>query len=378
MIVLLIALTLILAFANGSNDVSKGVATLVGSGVTNFRRAVVWGAIWTVAGGLFAAVASQQLVKAFSGSGLLATMPAGQGFLIAAAVGAIGWIAFASVTGLPVSTTHAITGALCGAGVMAAGFEGVKWGVVGQKFALPLAVSPLVSLGLMWALFPVVQFCFARLNNYCVCVEKLTVLECGDLSPLLETDKAAASCRTPNYGTLIAPSVIVGASADCAIAPAVLSRLNMMDSLHWVSAGATSFARGLNDTPKILALSVVAIGLMNVSVGVFYVWVALAMGAGSLIAGLRVTETLARKVTPMNPTEGFAANLITAVLVGWASRLGLPVSTTHVSSSAIIGIGLRKGGQDVRWKTVRDMLLAWVVTLPVAALVAAGIYWLIK
>lgn len=359
MIAFLCALTLLLAFANGANDISKGIATLVGSGVANFRRAVIWGTVWTVAGGLAAAFASQGLVKAFSGNGLLDAVPPGSAFLISVAVGAIGWVLFASWTGLPVSTTHAITGALCGAGVMAAGFEGVKWSVLGQKFALPLAASPVISLALMWLFFPLVRFCFARLNKYCVCIE--------ENAPAMQSPGVAALTATGD-------KLVVGESSQCAATPSIISRLNLMDSLHWLSAGATSFARGLNDAPKILALGLAAAAAMHVSNSAGYVWVVVAMGTGSIIAGFRVTETLARKVTPMNPTEGFAANLITSLLVGVASRLGVPVSTTQVSSSAIIGIGLRKGGADIRWKTVRDMLLAWLVTLPVAALLAAAVY----
>lgn len=151
-----------------------------------------------------------------------------------------------------------------------------------------------------------------------------------------------------------------------------------MDGLHWLSSAATSFARGLNDAPKILALGIAAGAAAGLSGWMFYVLVAAAMGSGSLLAGFRVTETLARKVTPMDPTEGFAANLITSVLVGAASVMALPVSTTHVSSSAIIGVGLRNGGRNVQWKTVRDMLLAWVVTVPVAAMLAAGAYWVMR
>jgi PiT family inorganic phosphate transporter len=98
------------------------------------------------------------------------------------------------------------------------------------------------------------------------------------------------------------------------------------------------------------------------------------MGAGSLVAGFRVTETLARKVTPMSPAEGFCANLVTTLLVGLASLAALPVSTTHVSSGSIVGIGLHRGVASVRWGTVRDMLLAWVITLPVAALAGGAAY----
>src|SRR6185295_10836253 len=96
----------------------------------------------------------------------------------------------------------------------------------------------------------------------------------------------------------------------------------------------------------------------GLSLTLAFLLVALAMGAGSIIAGFRVTETLANKVTRMSPSEGFAANLITVALVIFASKLALPVSTTHVSSGAIIGLGLKRDARTVQWTTVRDMLLA--------------------
>jgi PiT family inorganic phosphate transporter len=98
------------------------------------------------------------------------------------------------------------------------------------------------------------------------------------------------------------------------------------------------------------------------------------MGLGSYFGGLRVTEVLAEKVTRMNHAEGLTANLTTSSLVLVSGSLGLPVSTTHVSSSAIIGIGLLKGVDAIRWTTVRDMVLAWVVTLPASALLACLAY----
>src|SRR5712691_4450220 len=126
----LFALSLGLAYANGSNDISKGIATLVGTGVSNFRVAVMWGTVWTIAGGLLAAFASQGLVATFSGKGFLAAPIAGPGFPAAVAIGATAWIVFASRTGLPVSTTHAITGALAGAGVVAQGAPALHWSVL--------------------------------------------------------------------------------------------------------------------------------------------------------------------------------------------------------------------------------------------------------
>lgn len=360
MAVVLVLLTLGLAFANGANDVSKGIATLVGSGTTQYRAAVLWGTVWTVAGSLAAAVASQGLVATFSGKGLLANPSSGSGFLLAVACGAIAWLVIATLTGLPVSTTHALTGALCGAGIMAAGVDGVLWTGVARKVALPLALSPLLSLGLMLILAPAVVPLFRRAHRFCVCVERRETLPAA----------AGAALAAP------LPALDLVAASDCP--PETLVRVGLLDSLHWASAGATSFFRGLNDTPKILALGVAATAGFGISGFTFYALVAAAMGLGSVAGGFRVTETLARKVTRISHDDGLLANLTTSGFVCAASLWGLPVSTTHVSSGAILGIAAGSKGPGLNWKTVREMLLAWAVTLPVAALVAAVAYRLLS
>jgi PiT family inorganic phosphate transporter len=361
---ILTLLALLLAWANGSNDISKGIATLVGSGVSNFRTAVVWGTLWTVAGGTLAAFASQGLVATFSGKGFLATAVGGPAFLTAVAIGAIAWVLLASRTGLPVSTTHSIAGALAGAGIVAQGAGTLHWGTFAQKVALPLGLSPVISVLLVYAVFPVLSRATARVEAYCLCLERRVLVAApaaGGFVVMSETTET-----------------VVATEAECASSPTVTARLTAVDALHWVSSALTSFARGLNDTPKIVALGIVASATVGISGVPFYLVVALAMGGGSLIAGFRVTETLARKVTPMSPGEGFAANLVTTLLVGAASLVALPVSTTHVSSGAIIGIGLHRGTETIHWRTVRDMLLAWLVTLPVSALVGAGAFALIR
>ena len=368
MIVPFLVLTLLaalLAWANGSNDISKGIATLVGSGVSNFRSAVIWGTLWTVAGGIVAAFASQGLVATFSGNGFLARAVTGPAFLAAVAIGAIAWLLFASRTGLPVSTTHSIAGALAGAGVVAEGAAGLHWGTFAQKVALPLGLSPVISVLLVYALFPLLSRATARVEAYCLCLERTVVI--GGPAPAGVIAMSATTTET-----------IVGTEADCASSPTVAARLSAIDALHWLSSALTSFARGLNDTPKIVALGIVAAATLGITGFPFYLAIALAMGAGSLIAGFRVTETLAHRVTPMSHGEGFAANLVTTLLVGAASLVALPVSTTHVSSGAIIGIGLHRGAATIRWHTVREMLLAWLVTLPVSALVGAGAFALLR
>ena len=153
-----------------------------------------------------------------------------------------------------------------------------------------------------------------------------------------------------------------------------------LDTIHWLSSGLASFARGTNDAPKIAAILVIGSSATtwpgSSSQLVTFAGIALAMGLDSYFGGLRVTEVLAENVTKMNHPEGLSANLTTSALVLASGSLGLPVSTTHISSSAIIGIGLLKGWKSVQWTTVRDMVLAWVVTLPASALLA-GIAYLI-
>jgi PiT family inorganic phosphate transporter len=153
-----------------------------------------------------------------------------------------------------------------------------------------------------------------------------------------------------------------------------------LDTIHWISSGLASFARGTNDAPKIVAMlllgSTTAAWPSTSSQLTAFGGVAIAMGLGSYFGGLRVTKVLAENVTKMNHAEGLSANLTTSSLVLLSGSLGFPVSTTHISSSAIIGIGLLKGWKSVRWTTVRDMVLAWVITLPASALLA-GIAYLI-
>lgn len=154
-----------------------------------------------------------------------------------------------------------------------------------------------------------------------------------------------------------------------------------LDSIHWCSSGLASLARGTNDAPKIAAMLLLGSAIASwpsvAAQSAAIIGVAVAMGLGSYLGGLRVTKVLAEKVTQMNHSEGLSANLTTSSLVFVSALMGLPVSTTHVSSSAIIGIGLLKGVSAVRWTTVRDMVLAWVVTLPAAAFLSALAYLLL-
>ncbi|MBP6264022.1 MAG: inorganic phosphate transporter [Nitrospira sp.] len=364
-------LLLALAFANGANDVSKAIATLVGSGVTGYRTAILWGTAWTVLGAVLSGVIATAMVKTFS-QGLLAPgVSASPNLVVAVLVGAMLWVLVASRTGLPVSTTHALTGAIVGAGLLAFGREGLLWEGIGKKIVLPLILSPLLALALSLVLHPLTRRLAARWEGTCLCVMPTA-------RALVMIDGQGATRTLFQTATLGRPVMAVPAQCD----RAGLNGLTVgLDSIHWCSSGLASLARGTNDAPKIAAMLLLGSAIASwpsvAAHSAAIIGVAVAMGVGSYLGGLRVTKVLAEKVTQMNHSEGLSANLTTSSLVFVSALMGLPVSTTHVSSSAIIGIGLLKGVSAVRWTTVRDMVLAWVVTLPAAAFLSALAYLLL-
>jgi inorganic phosphate transporter, PiT family len=367
---LVLALVFALSFANGANDVSKAIATLVGSGVTNYRSAIVWGAAWTVAGAALAAFVASAMVKTFAHGLVQAGTIIEPAATLAVLTGAMAWVLFASRTGLPVSTTHALTGAIVGTGLVAFAGEGLIWAAIGKKIALPLLVSPFLALIVSLLVHPAVRALAMKWEGTCLCVmpasRALVAIDpCGGTRTLFQA--------TP-FGQ---PVITVPAQCDRAGLRGLVVGL---DTVHWISSGLASFARGTNDAPKIVAMLLLgsatsawpSISFQLAAFG----GVAIAMGLGSYVGGRRVTEVLAEKVTRMDHSEGLSANLTTSGLVLAAGTLGLPVSTTHVSSSAIIGIGLLKDMSNVRWTTVRDMVLAWVLTLPASGLLACIAYLL--
>ena len=164
-------------------------------------------------------------------------------------------------------------------------------------------------------------------------------------------------------------TVVSGTIKECTTDTSNVLAVRPMDSLHFISAGLTSFARGLNDTPKMTSLLLGATALGSAGMGMAYAAVGGGILIGGLVGGRRVIRTLAERISSLDPVTGFASNAITATLVTVGSLFGLPFSTTHVSTSSIVGIGV-VSGQGVQWKVVRDILLAWFVTLPSAAVMA--------
>jgi inorganic phosphate transporter, PiT family len=353
-----------LAYANGANDNFKGVATLFGSGTADYRRALRWTTGATFLGSLTALALGTTLITTFSGKGLVtdATVT-DHAFLIAVALGAAGTVLLATRFGFPVSTTHALVGALLGAGIAADGVSGINPAGLGAPFVLPLLVSPLLALGLAILVYPIfhrLRLALAITQETCVCIgEEVRVIA---IDPLRVQTAVAVTDRVT--------SLSMGAKQECfqryAGSLAGVNVQAMLDRLHYLSAGAVSFARGLNDTPKIAAL-LVAAHAFNLQAGIGLT--AIAITLGGLISARRVAETMGHRITPMSHGQGLTANLVTTGLVIFASKLGVPVSTTHVSCGSLFGIGAVTG--QARWGMIGTILLAWIITLPVAALLAA-------
>ena len=361
--------TLFLAYSNGANDNFKGVATLFGSGTTNYKAAVTWATISTFAGSITSLFLAKTLLKNFSGRGLVPNeLAATPQFVLAVGLAAGLTVMLATVTGFPISTTHGLVGALVGAGLTAVGTS-VNFATLGTLFFLPLLASPLVAVGL-----GVVSYVFARglrvrvgvEKEWCVCVGETTHLVpipqprgLLALAPVTLPELSVGpveQCRQQYKGKLLGGNVQRG-----------------LDFIHFLSAGSVGFARGLNDTPKIVALLLV-MKAIDIKFGMLLV--AIAMAVGGLLNARKVAITMSKKITPLNPGQGFTANLVTSFLVIMASRFGLPVSTTHVSVGSLFGIGLIT--REANRRVVSGILLSWVLTLPIAAFLSAVIYSIVK
>lgn len=350
-IVLIVSLILALAWANGANDVAKGVATLTGGGVTSARRAILWGSLCTMLGGLAALAWGGALVSTFSKGFLAAGFPVTLGFVTGVMLAAAAWVFIATRLGLPVSTTHALLGGVVGAALMLAGPQGLKAAAVANKALVPLLLSPLIAVALCWALLWTARWVEKKIPAWSPgCCDQ----QAWQKNPFI----CAENAQQP-------PSPWVR---------------RIWLGLHWLSGGATSFARGLNDVPKIAAFLVLALAIapgIPAAVSQYNsIWpivaVTLFMVLGGVWGGMRLLRVLAYRVTPMDTRTGLVANLGTSMLVLAATPLGLPVSTTHVSTGALMGIRWGEGVKPDQHDALKLILFGWVITLPVAALLAAA------
>jgi len=361
--------TCFLAYSNGSNDNFKGVASLYGCRAASYRTAITWATITTFAGSIASIFLAQALLKRFSGKGLVPdTLVGSEQFLLAVALGAAITVILATLLGFPISTTHGITGAIIGCGLVAVGM-GVNFTALGKGFVLPLLLSPILAIvlgGLLYFIFRSLRILCGVRKEWCVCVgseERVialpqpgSVLSMRAVPAITLSIDEQENCRERYAGSMLG-----------------LSAQQVMDGAHFLSAGVVSFARGLNDTPKIVAM-LLLLKWMDIRWGFFAV--AITMALGGLLNARRVAETMSHKITAMNHGQGFSANLTTGILVIVASFFGLPVSTTHVSVGALFGMGVVTGQANPR--VMVNIVLSWLITLPCAALIGGAAYALLK
>jgi PiT family inorganic phosphate transporter len=357
----LLLTALLLAYANGANDNFKAVATLYGSSTLSYRWALGLATAAQLLGSAASIVLAGALLKAFSGKGLVPDATVAEPrFLLAVGLGAATTVLVATRVGMPISTTHALIGGLAGAGLAVAPGE-LAWGSLGGRFALPLLISPLLATALAAAIYPVARYARIRLGVEevtCICVaEKIEPVAIGANGELVMartgmtlTADQHGQCERRYHGR------VVGVSAK-----------RVVDTCHVGSGLALGFARGLNDTPKVMAI-LIAASWSGLSAGWSLVIIAAAMAAGGLIHSRRIARTLGERITEMNCGQGFIANIVGSSLVIGASLLGFGVSTTHCATGAIFGVGAWTG--RAHWNVVGQIVAAWIITLPMAALIA--------
>ncbi|TPW18567.1 MAG: inorganic phosphate transporter PiT family [Halothiobacillaceae bacterium] len=358
---LLILSALFLVFSNGANDNFKGFATVWGSHTLSYRTALRLATMATLAGSLCSLLLAETLAQQFSGRGLVpdATANAPQ-FLLSVSIGAALTVFAATRLGLPISTTHALLGGLVGAG-LGMGSGELHLDKLSNTFLLPLLLSPLLAATLSWLIYRSMTIFPAPAE--CACLTAT--------APAVPTESTAMALLSEH-----SPSLVIATTAECAALPAPTTRLALSrlgDYLHIFSAALICFARAVNDTPKLAAL---LIGTQLLDNTLSFVAIALIMASGGLLFARRVAHTMSHRVTRLNNRQGLTANLITATLVLLASKLGLPVSTTHVSVSSIAGVGA--GAHTLHWSMVRNIALSWLATLPLAATFAWGAQWVMK
>jgi inorganic phosphate transporter, PiT family len=318
-LVLLIGIALLFDFLNGLHDAANSIATIVSTRVLRPYHAVAFAAFFNFIAFLFFGLHVAETI----GTGIIAAAVVDPRVILGALMGAIAWNLITWALGIPSSSSHALIGGLLGAGVAKAGPGAIVWTGV-AKTGAAIVLSPLLGFVLALFLVLIVSWVFVRATPFGV---------------------------------------------D-----------STFRSLQFVSAALYSLGHGGNDAQKtmgIIAVLLYSQGLLGQEFQVPF-WVVLAchaaMGLGTLIGGWRIVRTMGSRITRLTPMQGFCAETGGAMTLFLATDLGIPVSTTHTITGAIVGVGAARRVSAVRWNIASSIVVAWIVTLPAAALVGACCY----
>lgn len=320
---ILIGVALLFDFLNGLHDAANSIATIVSTRVLKPQYAVFWAAFFNFIAFLVFGLSVAQTV----GSGIVDPNIVDPTVIFGALMGAIVWNVLTWLLGIPSSSSHALIGGLLGAGVAKAGISAVVWSGF-TKTALAIFVSPTIGFILALVLMLIFSWAFVR--------------------------------STPS-------------AVD-----------NVFRGLQFVSASLYSLGHGGNDAQKTMGIIAVLLYSQGMMEGGFHVpfWVVItcqaAMGLGTLAGGWRIVHTMGSKITRLTPMQGCAAETGGAIMLFAATHYGIPVSTTHTITGAIVGVGAARRVSAVRWNVAKDIVIAWFLTMPAAALIGAMFYYVAR
>jgi len=397
------ALALYMAWAIGANDVANAMGTSVGSGALAIRWAIVVAAILEFSGAFLAGGQVTDTVR----KGMLdmsqISPEALRNGMLASLASAATLLLGATRIGLPVSTTHAIVGAIVGFGAVAIGPDAVKWGKVGQIVA-SWVTSPLLSGILAFLLFQFTRSVILDRDDpiaqarrvgpffffFVFFVIGLVTLFKGLHNLVPDIDPLHAFFGSGGLGILGALIGVLLLRRVGSVDRQPGQRFSQVESvfvvLQVLTACAVAFAHGSNDVANSIGPLAAVVGVVEggeiVGKSAVRPWM-LAVGGLGIVFGLatwgyRVMETVGKKITELTPSRGFAAELGTATTIVLASSLGIPVSTTHTLVGAVLGVGLARGIGAIDLRVVGSIIVSWVATLPIAAGLAIFFYYFFK
>ncbi|MEI7547148.1 MAG: inorganic phosphate transporter [Actinomycetota bacterium] len=329
MVILVVAIALAFDFVNGFHDAANSIATIVATRVLKPWQAVIWAASFNfIAFLLLPLEVANAIAKIVGGPGVISV-----GLVFAGLMGAIFWNVLTAWMGLPSSSSHALIGGMVGAGIAKAGGHVVNVTTL-QKTAVFIIYSPLIGLALAFTLIVLISWLVHRMRN-----------------------KRAVNTT--------------------------------FRGLQLLSAAAFSLGHGANDAQKtmgIIAALLIGAGKLDADVlkhpDGLPLWIVLschaAIGLGTMFGGWKIVRTMGTKLTRLEPMGGVCAESAAAATLFFASKNGIPVSTTHTITGAIIGVGSANRMSAVRWNVARRVLWAWVLTIPGSAAVAVLCYWLVE
>jgi PiT family inorganic phosphate transporter len=383
LLIAVIVMALVFDYINGFHDAANAIATVVSTGVLPIRTAVLLAGVLNFAGAVTGTAVAKTIASGFADAGDVT-----QAVVLAALIGASAWNIITWWFGIPSSSSHALIGGLAGAVVAHAGVEAFGWSALVGKVLVPLVVSP--AIGFVAAFFlmvGIVWLCRGRWPRAAFVVLGAIALVLLGLAawnaPTL-VDRLADSGIETRIAIGLALAFAIGLPALYGARPGVVHRRSRRMQL--LSAGLMAFSHGSNDAQK--AMGIITLALLSFlasgdpSASTLPSWVlptgdevprwvvlacATAIGLGTAAGGKRIIKTMGTKIIRISPLQGFAAETAGALTILGASNFGIPVSTTHVINASIMGVGASKRLSAVRWGVAGNIVIAWVLTLPLSA-----------